>query len=1125
MKRKWLLFFAFLLLAAAGAAQAQTNVLTYHNDNARTGQILNETNLTLANVNTNTFGLLFSCAVDGQIYAQPLFVAAVTITNKGTHNVVFVATEHDSVFAFDADSDAGSNAAPLWQVTFINPSAGVTTVSSADVNCPDISPEIGITSTPVIDPASMTLYVEARTKEVTATATNYVHRLHALDLGSGAEKFGGPVIIQPVVAGTGDGNDGAGHVPFIGLRQLNRPGLLLANGVVYLAFASLGDIRPYHGWVLGFNAQTLQPQGVFNSTPNGAEAGFWESGDGPATDAAGNIFLISGNGTFDGTTNGDFGDSFIKLTPSGTNLNLTDYFTPCDQQYLSSADLDEGSGGLVVLPDAVGSSAHPHLAVGAGKDGIIHLVDRDALGHFNPSNNNQIVQSLAAINGCWSTPAYFDHTLYYIAQADTPKAFSFSDGLLRTTPSSINGTIFPLRGATPSISANGTRNGIVWALQYASSAVLHAFNATNLARELYNSQQAGLRDALGAPIKFVVPTVANGKVYVGTASALAVFGIASWNTMHGSLQVTIEPSGAVRAGAQWRVDAGTFRNSAATLAHLSVGRHLVSFRPISAWSAPSDQIVTITNGATTSAAGIYVYGNPLLTIASPKSGQSVSNALLLVTGTVKDDVAVESVSYQLNGGSWTLATPSNSWSNWTASVTLNPGANTIRACAQDANGNISPTNEITFTFIPSATLVVLTNGNGAFAPKDNGALLAIGTNYALTAKAGHHWLFSNWVASGSTNFVSNNPVLNFKMQSGLTLTANFVTNVFLEWAVAGTYNGLFAPANAPRQQTNSGAITFTVKTNGVLSGKLTIGTNTPSLAGLFNPAGAVTITTPRKGESSLITTLQLDFASQTVSGTVSNTDGSFVAQVIADLEQKASNYEGHYTLIIPGTNDPTVGPYGTSCGTVTVQAGAVSFVGHLADGTNSVSQTSFVSKDGYWPCYVALYGGHGSLWSWNCFTNTNGAAIIFSTNASWINATNSNKAAVYRSGFTNEQAAIIGSVYTSTNKPLLSLTSGQRTNLQVILEWDDPPYSITNTQITLASNGTITVPDANVIAGNTNKLALAITKTNGVIRGTFVNPSNPRQTNRISGVLLQNRTNAAGYFLGTNRSGTFLLAP
>jgi hypothetical protein len=519
-------FCAFIAaVIAPPASSAQVSVLTYHNDNARTGQNLRETSLTPSNVNSNAFGLLFSCAVDGQIFGQPLYMDGLSITNKGTHNVVFVVTEHDSAFAFDADNNSGSNAAPLWQVSFINEDAGVTTVPSTDVKCPSISPEIGITSTPVIDPASLTMYVEAKTKEVTGTATNYVHRLHALDLGSGAEKFGGPVVIQPKVAGKGLGNNGAGSVPFNGLWQMNRPGLLLANGVVYVAYASHCDNPPYHGWLLGFNAQSLQPQGVFISTPNGGLGGIWEGGDGPATDTNGNIYISSGNGSFDGATNKDYGDSFIKLTTNGTKLDLADYFTPYNQRTLASADKDVGSGGLIVLPDAVGSGAHPHLLVGAGKTGDIFLVDRDKLGEFNSKNNNQIVQSLTnSIASCRSTPAYFSNTLYYICETDTIKAFSFSGGLLGKIPSSVGGTVFPFRGATPSISANGTSNGIVWALQDSPVAVLHAYNATNVAQELYNSQQAGSRDALGPPVSFAVPTVANGKVYVGTASALSVFG-------------------------------------------------------------------------------------------------------------------------------------------------------------------------------------------------------------------------------------------------------------------------------------------------------------------------------------------------------------------------------------------------------------------------------------------------------------------------------------------------------------------------------------------------------------------------------------------------------------------------
>jgi hypothetical protein len=605
----------------------------------------------------------------------------------------------------------------------------------------------------------------------------------------------------------------------------------------------------------------------------------------------------------------------------------------------------------------------------------------------------------------------------------------------------------------------------------------------------------------------------------------------------GSLQVTIEPIGAATNGAAWQVDGGAWNASGAVVSGLSVGtNHTLAFKVIYGWSSPSNQMVTITSGTTDQATGHYTketVKHVTLAITAPEAGQSLglTNDVFTVTGTAKDNlpakdkVAVESVYYQVNESNrsnWTPAMPvNNSWSNWSASVTLNPGANTIRAYAVDTSNNTSTITNVAFRYIPSAILYVSTNGFGAVHPKDNGKLLAIGTNYTLTAVANPDNLFSNWVAGGSENFVSNNPVLKFKMQSGLTLTANFVTNVFL--AAKGTYNGLFAPANAPRQQTNSGAISLSVTTNGALSGKLTIGTNTPPLNGQFSPAGVATLTTPRKGLSTLTTFLQLDFASQTVSGSV--TDGSFEAQVMADLEQKATNYEGRYTLIIPGTSEPTNGPYGTSCGTATVESGAISYVGYLADGTNAVSQTSSVSKDGYWPFYVPLYGGNGSLWSWNCFTNTNGAMIVFSTNASWINATNANKAAVYRAGFTNEQAAIKGSVYTWTNKPLLSLTSEQRTNLQVILAWDNPPFAITNTQITLASNGTITIPGTTIIAGNTNGLALTITKTNGVISGSFVNPFNSRQTLKVKGVLLQGQTNAEGYFLATNQSGTFLLSP
>jgi hypothetical protein len=521
-----------LLMCSLASAQAGVSVLTYHNDAARTGLNPNETVLNLTNVNAASFGKLFSYAVDGYVYAQPLVLTNVSIPGQGVHNVVYVATEHDSVYAFDADAGM----ATLWQVSFLNPAAGVTTVASEDVSnpftlCDDLVPEIGITSTPVIDPASGTIYVEAKTKEVGGGVTNFVHRLHALDVATGAEKFGGPVVIQPSVAGTGDGTDGSGQVTFQGLIQLNRMGLLLNRGVVYVGSASHCDNGPYHGWLIGYGAQTLTLSNVFNPTPNGSQGGFWESGDAPACDTNGNIYVATGNGTFDATTNGDYGDSYIKLSTTN-GLQAADYFTPFNQQNLNDNDTDLGSGGTMLLPDEAGSATHPHLLIGAGKEGKIYLMDRDNLGHYQSGSDSQIVQSLpGAMPLCFATPAYFQNTIYYVGVSDTVKAFSISNGVIATTPQAQGPTAYGFPGATPGVSANGTNDAIVWAIESddfdaSGPAVLRAYNATNVALEIYNSLQAGggARDYPGAAVKFSVPTIANGKVYVGTQNGLAVFG-------------------------------------------------------------------------------------------------------------------------------------------------------------------------------------------------------------------------------------------------------------------------------------------------------------------------------------------------------------------------------------------------------------------------------------------------------------------------------------------------------------------------------------------------------------------------------------------------------------------------
>ena len=495
-------------------------VFTYHNDNARTGQNLQEAILTPANVDPTKFGKLFSHPVDGKPYAQPLYMPNVNIGGQ-LHNVVFVATAHDSVYAFDADNPVSP---PLWQRSFLTPS--VTSVPSSDYFCNEIKPEMGVISTPVIDPASGTLYVVAMTKEPGPT---YLFRLHALSVNTGAEVGTGPVVIQASVPGTGDGNDGQGHVPFNAFQHKQRAALLLSHGVVYVGFASNCDTDPYHGWLFGYDATSLALLATFNDTPNGSKGGIWNGG--PSADAAGNVFVITGNGTFDGPSpagNNNLGDSFLRL--AGGTLKLLDFFTPFNQAALAAIDLDLGSSAPVLLPDQPGS--HPHLMVGGGKEGRIYLVDRDKMGQFQAGSDSQIVQEVTGqlafdpnIGSLFTAPAYFNNTVYFVANHDVLKAFSLINGLLSTSPVSQATTPFGFEGGSPVISANGTNNGIVWALAVSSvSTVLHAYSAVNVAHELYNST-INPGDALGAGVFFMAPTVAHGKVYVGTQNELSVFGL------------------------------------------------------------------------------------------------------------------------------------------------------------------------------------------------------------------------------------------------------------------------------------------------------------------------------------------------------------------------------------------------------------------------------------------------------------------------------------------------------------------------------------------------------------------------------------------------------------------------
>ena len=566
------------------------SVLTYHNDNVGSSVNASETMLTPSNLTVNTFSKLYSTAVDGIVYAQPLYVPNVTVTGgsaAGIHNLVFIATQHDSLYAIDAQSGA-----VVWQDSFLlsglSGATAITTCPATDTGSTDTTPEIGICSTPVIDPSTNLLYVEAKTKQIVNSDTahpHYVHTLYKIDITNGnasanANIVGANIFVDtiydgstytyrtnsdptaaqdPFVMGTGDDStsvNGQNRVYLNGLRHMNRPGLLLTNGTIYVAFASHGDMRPYHGWLLGFSKTTLAINAVLNVTPNGNEGGIWSSGGAPEVDASGNIYLMTGNGTFDGDNssgsvtglngqnfpqNGDFGDCFIKISPDGTStvssqnvngwgLKVADYFAPYNNQNLSANDSDIGAGNCVLLPDSAGSTSssgspngvHAHLMVGAGKQAILYLIDRDSMGKYSTGDN--VVQSESAVGGCFDSPAFFNGVLYYIGFNDHGKAFAISNAGMSTSPVSTPDS-FSWPGSNPSVSANGTTNGIVWMLSRGTSE-LRAYSAANLGTEIWTSSLApSSRDALGTVTKFATPTVADGQVFVGTTTALVTYGL------------------------------------------------------------------------------------------------------------------------------------------------------------------------------------------------------------------------------------------------------------------------------------------------------------------------------------------------------------------------------------------------------------------------------------------------------------------------------------------------------------------------------------------------------------------------------------------------------------------------
>jgi hypothetical protein len=705
----------------AALCGAQTSVTTYHNDIGRTGQNLNETILTTSNVNATQFGKLFSQPVDGQIYAQPLYLPGLTIGGQ-THNVVFVATENDSVYAFDADSNGGANASPLWMASMLTAAHGAAsgaTAFPASELAADITPLVGITGTPVIDPSSDTLYVVSKTQE----GGNAVQRLHALDVTTGNEKFGGPVVITATVAGTGNGSV-SGQLTFDQQWENQRPGLLLVNGIVYIGFAAHGDNGPWHGWILGYNAATLKQAGVYNASPNGVGSGFWMSGSGlaadvlnPSTKPYGRMFVTSGNGDYTATTpyagSMDFGDSILNLDLTNGVPTIKDEFTPSDQADLDAEDGDLGSGGVMLIPTQTTGSV-PNLLVQVGKEGTLYLVNRDKMSGYNSTDAVvQEMQYAVGVNGAWSTAAYWNGNVYYMGRGDYLKSFALVNGQLSTNPTK-SSEVYNYPGATPSISANGNTQGIVWTIDseaYATSgaAILQAHNASNVATTLYSSSTNSSRDNPGPAVKFSVPTVVNGKVYVGTGTQVSIYGLLSGaqqaaapvlspgtESFTGSISVTITDS-----------------TSGATIYYTTNGTTPTTSStkytgPITVSSTETINAIASASNYLTSPMTSATYTD-ITQASAPAISPAGGTYTAAQTVTLTDSTSGATIYYTTNG-----TTPTTSSTKYTGAITVS-ATETIEAIAAASGLNNSPASTAAFTIVAPGTGINYPQGFAASA--------------------------------------------------------------------------------------------------------------------------------------------------------------------------------------------------------------------------------------------------------------------------------------------------------------------------------------------------------------------------------------------------------------------------
>jgi hypothetical protein len=838
----------------------QVSVVTYHNDNARTGQNLNETILTPSNVNQNSFGQLFAANIDGYIVAQPLYLQNISIPNLGVHNVVYVATMHDSVYAFDADTGV-----LLWQVSFINPAAGITSVPASVAGCVGVThfTEHGVVGTAVIDPNSGTMYVVAKTMENGA----YVQRLHALDVGSGQEKFGGPVVITASFPGTGDGGS---TVTFDPLRQMSRAGLLQIGTTIFLTFGSNGcKLVHNHGWVLAYEAGTLQQLGVFNTTPNDNNGGIWQGGSGPAADTNGNIYFETADAVFDANTGGaDFGDSILSLNWGANGLSLADYFTPLNQSNYDTLDLDVGSVGPIVLPDQPGS--FPHLLVGSGKDATIYVVNRDSMGGYDPVQD-QIVQELASpftnASTRFQAPTYWNGTVYFEQIQAPVAAYSLNNGALSTLPVSQTQVAYQ-RANAASVSANGTTNGILWLVTLSSStstATLHAFDATNLATEFYNSDQAGTRDTLSPTVHFATPTIANGKVYIGTQTQFVTYGllgvspIASLspssvafgneivNTTSAPQIITLTNTGTSNLSVNGVAANGDFAQTNDCNANIAVGASCtinVTFTPTAAGSRTG--AITFTDNAASSPQSVSLSGTGVVPTAPVVSLSPGS--LNFASQTVGTTSPIQS-STLTNTGSATLSIGS-------IAVSGDFGLATTGTSCPYSGGtvNVGASCTIDVTFTPTQT----GNRTGSVAITDNAAdspqslsLSGTGSQSATPVPFINQPLIPDVVAPGGAAFTLTVNGAGFVPASvvnwsGTPRTTTYISGTQLSAAIAGSDiasagTALITVTNSTVGVALSNAVSFGVSnpTPGLtfVRSDVTLGANALAAAGDFNNDG------------------------------------------------------------------------------------------------------------------------------------------------------------------------------------------------------------------------------------------------------------------------------------------------